>query len=99
MTDLGVMIDRCSLDSRYRGFVGLLRMLLVLISGTQTKIKATEIGKNGVGKTTNMYFTVILKVILLKEGIWSESAKYNSTSKKTYRKSEIDIKERLVFWP
>ena len=54
---LGIMIGRCSLNSQHGGLNAILRMLAVLITGTQTTIKATtqfRDTKDGIGKTTNV---------------------------------------------
>ena len=52
--------------------IGILRMLAVLISGTETTTKVTfqlrDInGRNGLGKTTKVCVIVILRTILYKE--------------------------------
>ena len=57
--------------------IGILQMLAVLISGSQTPTKATTQlkdpnRKNGLEKTTKMYFTVILRAILYEKCIEKE---------------------------
>ena len=79
-TGLGVRIGRSSLDSQFGDPVGKLQILAVQISSTQTTTKVTtqlrninekkKKKKNGFGKTTKIYFTVIL--ILHKAGIEKE---------------------------
>ena len=79
MTDLCVVIGRYSFNSQHGGRridrhpanVG------YSISGTQATNKETTQqreanGKNGQEKTTKIYFTVILRAILLKESIGKE---------------------------
>ena len=78
---LGVYIVMWSLDSQLRGLEGILRMLDVLFYGTQVTKKVTipirdYSAENGLGKTTNLHFMIILGATVHKEGIkkeWSKS--------------------------
>ena len=68
MTDLCMIIGRCSPNNQYGGHYGILRMLSDLISGWETTIEATTKlwdinGKNGQEKTTKTYFSVVLRAI------------------------------------
>ena len=60
---------------------GILGILAVLISTTQTITNAilnseTHKGRNGLQKTTETYFAVILRAVLNKEGIEKELYKF-----------------------
>ena len=41
ITDMSVMLGRCSDESQHDGLIGILRILTVLISGTKTTTKTT----------------------------------------------------------
>ena len=63
ITDLGIMIGRCSLNSQHGRSNGILQMLVNLISGTQTMTEVTtqfrDTGRrNEQGKATKMCLTV-----------------------------------------
>ena len=83
---MGVMIGRCSLTASIGHQTDILQMLAVLISGTQTTVKAnTQLkntnGRNELRKTTKIYFSVIIggywkKIIK----IWTQSARFNTKS-------------------
>ena len=76
-TGLGVMIGRGSPDSQHGRPIVTLRMLAVLLSGTQitilgsTQIRDTNT-KHGLGKTTNLHNPAILGATLHKEDIGKE---------------------------
>ena len=80
-SDLGVMIGRCSLDSQHGWPIVILRMLAVLFSATQITTRWTPPtrdpnGKYGLGKTTNLHYTAILRVTLHKEDTGKEWGRY-----------------------